>query len=177
MRIFLAFKTFFKLLFSRQFADSVRALSAGKKAAPKKAEKPKVEKPKPAPKPTRSDAITLLAALQREARFVDILKEPLADYSDEQIGAAARDVLRDSGKVIERFFDIQPLSDAEEGASIETPANFDPQHYHLVGNVSGEGPMTGQMTHHGWIAKKCEVPKWSGKKASQNIIAPIEIQV
>lgn len=177
MRIVLAIKTFFKLLFNRQFADSVRAISAGPSTATKAADKPKVEKPKPAPKPSRSDAITLLAALQREARFVDILKEPLADYSDEQIGAAARDVLRDSAKVVERFFEIQPLSEAEEGATVETPANFDPQHYHLVGNVSGEGPMSGQMTHHGWIARKCEVPKWNGKKASQNIIAPIEIQV
>ena len=35
--------------------------------------------------PVRNDAISLLATLQREARFVDIVKEPLADYSDAQV--------------------------------------------------------------------------------------------
>jgi hypothetical protein len=32
--------------------------------------------------PMRNDAITLLATLQREARLVDIVKEPLTEYSD-----------------------------------------------------------------------------------------------
>ena len=52
------------------------------------------------PAPRRSDAITLLAALQREARFVDLVQEPLGEYSDDQIGAAARDVLRDCREVL-----------------------------------------------------------------------------
>ena len=178
MRIILAFKVFFKILFSGVYARSIRSLDQNGAAATKTAPA-KVEKPKPAapPKPSRSDAITLLAALQREARFIDIVNEPLADYSDEQIGAASRDVLRDSAKVLERFFDIQPLSDAEEGANIDAPENHDPQKYHLIGNVVGDGPVSGQMTHHGWIAKKCEVPDWKGKSESRNIIAPIEIQV
>ncbi len=40
------------------------------------------------PASTRSDAVTLLAALQREARLVDLIQENLAAYSDAQIGAA-----------------------------------------------------------------------------------------
>ena len=61
------------------------------------------------PKAARSEAITLLATLQREARFVDFIKEPLDGYSDAQIGAAARDVHRDCGKVLDRLFAIQSL--------------------------------------------------------------------
>ena len=177
MRLVLAFQVFFKVLFQRAFADSIRALKAG--PATSEPQKTPREKPisAPKPKPGRSDAITLLATLQREARLIDIVKEPLADYSDEQIGAAARDVLRESAKVLERLFDIQPLSEAEEGSSLEAPENHDPQQYHLIGNVTGEGPISGQMTHHGWTAKKCEVPQWNGKPDSKNIIAPIEIQV
>ena len=57
--------------------------------------------PKP---PARSEAITLLAALQREARFVDFIQESLAGYTDAQIGAAARDVHRDCGTVLKRMF-------------------------------------------------------------------------
>ena len=40
----------------------------------------------------------------REARFVDLVNESLDGYSDAQIGAAARDVLRDSKKVLDRLF-------------------------------------------------------------------------
>ena len=31
--------------------------------------------------PKRNDALTLLAALQREARLIDLVQEPLGDYS------------------------------------------------------------------------------------------------
>jgi hypothetical protein len=47
--------------------------------------------------PARSEALNLLAAMQREARFVDFIREPLDGYSDAQIGAAARTVHRDCG--------------------------------------------------------------------------------
>ena len=68
------------------------------------------------PKAARSEAITLLATLQREARFVDFIKEPLDGYSDAQIGAAVRDVHRDCGKVLDRLFAIRSLVDQEEGS-------------------------------------------------------------
>src|SRR5918996_1481056 len=48
-----------------------------------------------AAKPARSEALTLLAALQREARFIDLVKQPLTEFSDEEIGAASRNVLGD----------------------------------------------------------------------------------
>ena len=36
---------------------------------------------------TRHDALSLLAVLQREARLLDFLKEPVEGYSDAQVGA------------------------------------------------------------------------------------------
>ena len=178
MRFFLAFRVFFKLIFNRSFAESVQALQSepDRITAPVKEEKRKAPS-KPVPTQGRSEAITLLAALQREARLLDLIMEPLADYSDEQVGAAARDVLRDSATVINRFFAITALSDAEEGSRVEAPENFDPQKYRLTGQVSDAESRSGQLTHHGWEAQKCEIPKWSGKQDSRNIIAPIEIQV
>ena len=117
------------------------------------------------------------SALQREARFLDIVSESLGDYSDAQVGAAARDVLRDSGKVIERMFSLRPLTEVEDGASIETPSNFDPAEYRLTGNVSGDGPFSGNVAHHGWKATKCDVPQWSGNKKTEMIVAPIEVEI
>jgi hypothetical protein len=149
---------------------------------------PKVEAARPAPKPeppkrpkpeppARSEAITLLAALQREARFVDFIQEPLGAYSDAQIGAAARDVHRDCGAVLERMFALQPIVDREEGAEIEVPAGFDPGRYRLTGNVAGEPPFRGPLVHHGWEATRCELPAWSGSKTSARVVAPAEVEL
>ena len=71
----------------------------------------------PAPKPPeRSEAITLLATLQREARFVDFIQESLAAYSDAQIGAAVRDVHRDCAAVLKRLFELRPAVRDDAGA-------------------------------------------------------------
>ena len=133
-------------------------------------------KPAPAP-PARNDAITLLATLQREARFVDIVKEPLADYSDAQVGAAARDVLRDCGAVLDRLFDVQPIVDKEEGAEVDLPAGFDAGRYRVTGNVTGEAPYSGPLVHHGWEAKSCALPQWSGAKDAALVVTPAELEV
>ena len=133
--------------------------------------------PTPPPQPVRNDAITLLATLQREARFIDIVKEPLSDYSDAQIGAAARDVLRDCGTVLERLFDLQPIVDQEEGANIDVPSGFDTGRFRITGNVAGEAPYQGPLVHHGWEAKKCSLPQWTGSSDAANIVAPAELEI
>ncbi len=139
------------------------------------------EKPKPAPRPkpaaVRSEAVTLLATLQREARFVDFIQEPLTGYSDAQVGAAARDVHRDCAAVIERMFALEPLAEEAEGAEIEVPAGFDTGRFRLVGNVAGEPPFRGRLVHHGWEASKCEVPAWSGSEGALRVVAPGEVEL
>ncbi len=184
MRIILAFKVFFGVLFSGNTAEKVSTalLTDGglDSAAAKKLEAPKekkIEKKKTPPKPVRSEALTLLAALQREARLVDFLQENLDAYEDAQIGAAVRDVHRDSAAVIERFFALAPIRDEEEGARIETPDGFDPAQYKLTGSVTGEPPFAGQMAHHGWQASRCELPEWTGSKEAARVVAPVEIEM
>jgi hypothetical protein len=177
MRFFLAIRAFFLTLFSRAAAERVeRALRDDLPAEPAV-----VEEKKPTPsapsKPARSEALTLLAALQREARFVDFVQEPLAEYSDDQIGAAARDVHRLCGEVLKRMFDLRPLVPEAEGASVEVPPGFDGARYRLVGNVAGSPPFRGQLAHHGWEAAKCDVPVWSGGNEAALVVAPAEVEV
>ena len=175
-RILLAFRVFFLTLLSASIAEHVaRILGGGPAAAP--APVPQPLRP-PAPKPpTRSEAITLLAALQREARFVDFVQESLADYTDAQIGAVARDVHRDCGAVLKRLFALQPAVEQEEGAEVEMPAGFDPTRWRLTGNVAGEPPFRGRLVHPGWEATKCELPTWSGSAAAARIVAPAEVEL
>lgn len=181
-RIVIAFQAFFRALFNAQVAARMADVLAGKEAPPAIAQAPVVTaptpKPAPAPKvPSQSEALTLLAALQREARLIDFLQEDLSGYADEQIGAAVREVQRDSQKTLERFFSLRPVLSAEEGAAVDVPAGFDAGKYRLTGNVSGAAPQRGTLQHHGWEATKCDLPSYTGSPAAAKTIAPAEVEI
>jgi hypothetical protein len=182
-RIGVAFRAFFQALFNAAAAERIEAALAGRalpavtsggETLPKSDTPPK---PAPPPAPKRSEALTLLAALQREARLIDLVQEPLGDYSDEQIGAAARNVLRDSAAVLQRFFAFKRVCAQAEGESVEVPASYDPGRFRLVGNVSGNGPYRGTLTHAGWEATTVNLPAWTGTQASALVVAPAEVEV
>ncbi len=175
-RIFLAFRIFFLVLFKKAIAEGVDLLLSG--AQPAAGPAPPQPRQPPAPKaPARSDAITLLAALQREARLVDFIQESLAGYSDAQIGAVARDVHRDSAAVLNRLFALKPAVDAEEGSEVKVPTGFDAGRFRLTGNVTGEPPFMGRLVHPGWEATKCELPTWTGSKDAARVVAPAEVEI
>lgn len=176
MRLFLAIQCFFKVLFNGPYAEQVRQLALPAPAATAE-KKPTPAPAAPAQPKGRSDAISLLATLQREARFVDLVSESLSDYSDAQIGAAARDVLADCGKVVNRLFALKPVVESEEGSAVDVPSGYDTGRFHLTGNVSQQPPLSGELMHAGWEATKCEVPEWTGSTAATKVIAPAEVQV
>lgn len=177
-RIGVAFSAFFKALFD---AEASKRLEDALKPAPAKQESLPAPKPAPTPKqpaaPTRSDAITLLALLQREARLVDLVQQPLTNFTDDQIGAAARDVLTNTATVLKRVLDIAPATSEEEGAAITIPADYDAGATTLSGNVPSTGPYNGKIVHAGWKAKKCDLPAWTGGKGAAMVIAPVEVEV
>jgi hypothetical protein len=181
-RILLAFRAFFRTLFNAAVAAEVRrALEAPALPgpAPVEAPAPATLKPEPAaPKrPARNDAITLLAALQREARFVDFVQESLDGAADAQIGAVAREVHRGCREVISRVFALRPVVAGEEGGSVDVPVGFDAGRYRLTGNVTGEPPFRGTLTHHGWEATACQLPAWTGAAESVKIVTPAEVEL
>ena len=178
MRLLLAFKIFFAVLFQADLARQVERLLRGEPLAePPAPAQPKPAAPPPPQLPARSEALTLLAALQREARFIDFIMEPLDDYSDDQVGAAARDVHRDCRQVLERAFHIEPLEAQPEGAALQLAPGFDAGRYRLTGNVSGEPPFNGRMVHHGWLATRCELPTWNGSDDAARVVAPAEVEL
>jgi hypothetical protein len=178
-RLIVAVRALFRVLFDGAAAAEVeRVLNGEPIALPAPAARVATLKAPPAKKkPTRSDALTLLAALQREARLVDFLQEPLDGYADAQIGAAVRDVHRDARAAIRRMFDLQPLTDKAEGETIEVAAGADAMRFRLTGNVAGSPPFRGTIRHHGWQAAKCELPEWTGGSEGQPVVAPIEVEV
>ena len=59
-------------------------------------------------------AVQILSILQRDARLVDFLMEDISGYSDEQVGAAVRDVQQQSRQSMERYLRLQPVIDGVE---------------------------------------------------------------
>jgi hypothetical protein len=180
-RLGLAFRIFFRVLLNAATSEQAARLLAGETASPPTATKPASEpaaKKAPAARaPNRTDAVSLLATLQREGRLVDFLKEPIGAYSDAQVGAAVRDVHRDCGAVLERFFAVRPVIDSSEGADIDVPAGFDAARFRLVGNVQGQPPYRGKLCHHGWQATRTELPEWTGGQASALVLSPAEVEL
>ncbi|OHB82012.1 MAG: hypothetical protein A2W31_05350 [Planctomycetes bacterium RBG_16_64_10] len=180
-RLWLALRVFFRTLFNGAVAEQAeRLLDGTPETGPAVTVRVPGARPKAVaapPVPTRSDAITLLASLQREARFVDFVQESLGNYSDAQIGAVARDVHRGCAEVLERLFAIRPLLAEHEDDPVDIPRGFDPGCYQLTGQVEGEPPFRGRLVHHGWRATTCKLATWSGSDAAARIVAPAEIQL
>ena len=87
----------------------------------------------PTKPPPRSEAIDLLAALQRESRLIDLVSEPLDGFSDAQIGAAARPCLKQTAQVLHRLFELAPISTVAEGTQFELPDPWSPVRYQVIG--------------------------------------------
>ncbi|HWB09453.1 MAG TPA: DUF2760 domain-containing protein [Pirellulales bacterium] len=177
-RIGLAFRFFFRILFDASLAERARPLLTGE-APPPAVAAPSAEVKPPAKKkpPARSDALNLLAMLQREARLVDFIQEPIAAYSDEQIGAAVRDVHRDCAAVFERVFALAPIREEPEGTTIELSGEFDAAQFRLAGRVPEQPPFRGVLAHHGWRANKCVLPEWNGGEEAASVIAPAVMEL
>ncbi|MFN7844265.1 MAG: DUF2760 domain-containing protein [Pirellula sp.] len=184
MRLFLALKAFFSTLFNPAIAKKVaEALNADKSIENKQPSTSAVSQT--VPKETaakssapvnkessgRSDALTLLSTLQREARFLDLVHESLDMYTDAQIGAAARDVLRDTRKSLDKMLEIKPLLSSKEGGAIDLPETLSPVRWKLLGGKSNRGV----VVHAGWIATKTEIPKWNGSRDDSMVLAAAEI--
>ena len=193
MRIFLAFRAFFATLFRADSAERIRNALAGnsspvsaaatnKQAADEAANdglnRPSVMSARN--DQARNDAITMLAVLQRDARLLDLVHESLDDYSDEQIGGAARNVLRDTRKALEKVFGLRRLVDVAEGDRIEIPNQSSPIRWRVLGSgansTEGSSGSRGTLVHAGWIASKTELPTWTGKKEDVLVVAPAEVE-
>ncbi len=123
--------------------------------------------------PLRSDAIALLGVLQREARFVDLVKENLAQFSDAQIGAAARPCLQQCASALDRMVGLVPIESSPDGSIVSVAESASAAHYQWIGE--GESA-SGKLVHHGWTASKVELPHWTGNRVDAMVVAPAQIK-
>ncbi len=120
--------------------------------------------------------LRLLSVLQQTGRLIDFLKEDIKDYTDAQVGAAARQIHQDCAKVVEELVTIRSVIPEEEGTTIKVPQGYDSNNIKLIGKVDGKGPYTGKVVHKGWIAHKRSLPKHHSTQ-NPDVIAPAEVEV
>lgn len=168
----MAFRAFFALLFGGKLPDDLVAQLGLAPKAP-----PSPPRPPAPPAATPEDgALQLLGILQRDGRILDFFMEDIGAYSDEQIGAAVRDVHASTGKVLTRLFAPQPVIDAVEGSIVTAPAGDDAP-VRFIGNVPASGKARGgALRHRGWRAASVSLPKLSSRQ-DLTILAPAEIEV
>jgi hypothetical protein len=173
-RIFMAFAAFFRVLFDATFAGGVARLSSGAAAA---APRPSRAAPQPKLREAPVDgALQLLGLLQREGRLIDFLQEDVASYSDAEIGAAARVVHDGVKKALVTHVKLERVRGESEGSRVTLPSGFSPSEVRLVGNVIGQPPFAGTLTHAGWRVTHIELPKLS-ESHDVKIIAPAEVEL
>ncbi|HKP55089.1 MAG TPA: DUF2760 domain-containing protein [Polyangiales bacterium] len=180
VRLALAFQVFFRVLFNAVFAGRVQRLPPGNGADTQPAEVSKPATPSvPAAAlrelPSQS-ALQLLGLLQREGRLVDFLQEDIAGYTDAQIGAAARVVHDQCRKALLSHVTLERIRSEDEGQRVTLAPGFSASEVRLTGQVAGEPPFTGALTHQGWRAAKIELPKLS-EGHDVHVIAPAEVEL
>lgn len=177
-RIVLAFKCFFNLLFSGELSqETLAALNLTRRGpSPSAAPKTAAAAAPVAPTVRTSDgALQLLGILQRDSRLVDFLMEDIAGYSDDQVGAAVRELHDQCRDAIGRYVKLEPVVDGVEGTYAKSPGK-DANLVKFVGNVPAQPPAGGTLRHKGWRATRVDLPALSGKQDA-TVIAPAEIEI
>jgi hypothetical protein len=171
-RVGLAFSQFFRILFDAEFAGSVLKLSRGDKEELKDStgDVPVLHETDP------DSALQLLGLLQQEGRLVDFLEEDVAQYSDEEIGAAVRVVHEGCRKALHEHLTLLPIRQEAEGVSITLEQGFDASALRPTGNLVGEPPFTGTLAHRGWRVTEVRLPKLANNH-DVHVIAPAEVEL
>ena len=181
-RIPLAFGALFGLLANGELAARYAALRDGATpAAAEPAAAPAAPLPAAPPvavlrQPGPDAALQLLALLQRDARLIDFAGEDLAGYGDAQIGAAARLVHDGCAKVLREHFSIVPVRDEAEGSRIVLQPGFDAAAVRPTGNVVGQPPFTGILSHRGWRVAEVRLPQLA-EHHDARVLAPAEVEL
>lgn len=159
MRVWLAIKAFFKVLFE-----------------PEKAQLLFDETTKDESGAVDQSHLRLLTLLQQSGRLIDFFKEDISTFSDVQVGAAVRKIHQDCSRSLEELVTIRPVMDENEGAKVNVPVGYDASQIKIVGKVNNDPPFSGVVVHRGWKAHKRSLPKKVGEQMN-DILCPAEIEV
>jgi hypothetical protein len=168
-RLGLAFRCFFRVLGGKPLPPELTG-----QEAPRALPAP-VTPPRPAPDADQA-AVQLLSLLQKEGRLLDFLQEEIESYTDEQVGAAVRNIHKSCREVLREHVGLAPVLPGAEESRVTVDAGFDPSRVRLIGNVTGNPPFAGILRHHGWRATALAIPK-TPPGFDPTVIAPAEVEL
>jgi len=171
-RIAFAFRSFFSILFGGSLPEDIAREFGYTKIKPVAAAPP-IDLPKPS-----DGALQMLSILQRDSRLIDFLMEDVAGYSDDQIGAAVRNLHSDCRNSLTRHVTLTPVIDGVEGTyqKLDAAKAPDPNRIKLLGNVPASGKVPGgTLRHRGWAVSAVTLPPVG--KQDVKVIAPAEIEI
>ncbi|MFO0658410.1 MAG: DUF2760 domain-containing protein [Polyangiaceae bacterium] len=184
----------FRLLFDGAFAGRVWAVKDRLPELESGSKEPSTVTKSSAPEPTEkvvervvekvvekvvtvdTSALQILAALQREGRFLDFVEEDIQSYPDADIGAAARVVHAGCRKVIREHAPIEPVRAESEGASVTIEAGFEPSKIKLTGDIKGSAPYRGTLRHRGWRVRELKLPTLIAE-GDTKVLAAAEVEL
>ena len=125
------------------------------------------------------EVLAFLSLLQEKGRFIDFVMEDVTPFNDAQVAAASRVVHQGCAAVIREYFEISPVHGGKEGEKLTIDKGADPDHYRLVGKVTGAPPFHGVVLHRGWKTAKLCLPRYATPvdPSAPNIITPVEVEV
>jgi len=165
MRIITAFKYFFKIL-----AQGEAALPQAQTSVEVRVEE------KPVFHVSSAPAVQVLGLLQKDGRFVDFIMEDLSAYSDQDVGAAVRDIHAGCRKVLNKYFSVVKIYSQGEGSRVQVEEGFDPSKIEIQGDISGKTRFSGELLHGGWYAQNIQLPTVA-EGADDKVIAPAQVEV
>jgi hypothetical protein len=153
----------------------LKATAIPGKTGPVKREEKPVRRPTETPSPF--PAVQMLSILQRQGRFIDFMEEDLSNYSDEQVGAAVRDIHRGCKEGLREHLELKPILAEEEGAQVTIKPGFDLDSIRLTGNVTGDPPFRGILRHHGWRVTRIDLPRPLREQEKEWVLSPAEVEI
>ena len=177
-RISLAFGSFFSTLGDPGYATRVQNLREQGDAAPvpAPAATPMPVAPAAFKEATPDAALQLLALLQRDARLIDFVQEDLSGYTDAEVGGPARLVHEGCARVLREHFTLAPVRAEAEGSRITLNDGFDARAIRLTGNVVGQAPFHGALSHRGWRATETRLPRLAASHDA-TVLAQAEVEL
>jgi Domain of unknown function (DUF2760) len=143
----------------------------------------RTERGRPAPVPAEgnraeAEIVSFLAIFQERGRLIDFLMDDITTYDDAQVGAAARVVHQGCKAALQEHFRIGPIREESEGSSVTISAGYAADEYRLIGKLSGPGPFSGTLLHHGWKINSLNLPRLVRADPERlPTIAPAEVEL
>jgi hypothetical protein len=123
-----------------------------------------------------TSAAMLLSLFQREGRLIDFLEQDITEFTDGDVGVAARVVHEGCRKALRQCATLTPVRAEEEGARVSVDGASLKSQVKLTGNVSGSPPFQGALRHRGWKVDALTLPVPT-EDADPHVLAPAEVEL